>query len=208
MADHVDVTGTGSAGAAPDVVVLDVRVAVEGRDVASALAGLATRLDAAVAAAHDHGVVDHDRRTTGMGVSPRWDREGRSTTGYTAHQSLRLRVRERDRAGDVIAALAGAAGDALGVDAVSLEVADTGPLLVRARSAAFADATARARHWADLAGRSLGPVLRVAELPPGGTAPLPKMRLAAMDAGGGVPVEGGESTVTATVAVRFALGPA
>ncbi len=209
MSDHVEVIGTGTATASPDVVVLDVRVAVDARDVASALAALATRLDAAVGASADHGVGEHDRRTTGMGVSPRWDREGQSITGYTAHQALRLRVRDRARVSDVISALAGAAGDALAVDSVSLEVADPSPLLVRARAAAFADANTRARQYADLAGRSLGPVLALSEVPPGsGGGPSPKLRFAAMDAGGGVPVEGGESAVTATVVARFALGPA
>jgi uncharacterized protein len=209
MSDHVEVIGTGTASASPDVVVLDVRVAVEARDVASALASLATRLDGTVAAAADHGVGEHDRRTTGMGVSPRWDREGQSVTGYTAHQALRLRVRDRSRVSDVISALAGAAGDALAVDAVSLEVADPSPLLVRARAAAFADANTRARQYADLAGRSLGPVLALSEVAPdSGGGPSPKLRFAAMDSGGGVPVEGGESSVTATVVARFALGPA
>lgn len=208
MSDHVEVIGTGTAAAGPDVVVLDVRVQVEARDVASALGSLADRLEGAVAAAADHGVGDHDRRTTGMGVSPRWDREGQSVTGYTAHQALRLRVRDRNRVGDVLTALAGAAGDALAVDNVSLEVADPAPLMVRARAAAFADASTRARQYADLSGRSLGPVLALTEVAPGGGGPSPKMRFAAMDAGGGVPVEGGESALTATVVVRFALGPA
>lgn len=204
MSDHVDVTGTGSAGAPPDVVVLDVRVHVDGPDVASALSGLADRLAAAVAAADEHGVRDADRRTTGMGVSPRWDREGQGVVGYTAHQSLRLRVLDRDRAGDVISALADAAGDALAVDGVSLEVADPAPLLVSARDAAFADAQERARQWARLAGRPLGPVLRVREAPVGGPVPMPKARFAAADAG--VPLEGGESVVGVEVQVRFALG--
>lgn len=204
MSDHVDVTGTGSAGAPPDAVVLDVRVHVDGPDVASALGGLADRLTAALAAADDHGVREADRRTTGMGVSPRWDREGQGVVGYTAHQSLRLQVHDRDRAGAVIAALAGAAGDALGVDGVSLEVADPAPLLVRARDAAFADARARAQQWATLAGRPLGPVVRVREVPAGGVAPMPKARFAAADAA--VPLEGGESAVSVEVQVRFALG--
>ncbi|MBM6400868.1 SIMPL domain-containing protein [Phycicoccus sonneratiae] len=208
MSDHVEVIGTGTASASPDVVVVDVRVSVEAADVAAALSGLAARLDATLTAAADHGVHEHDRRTTGMGVSPRWDREGQGITGYTAHQALRLRVRDRERVGDVISALAGAAGDALGVDNVSLEVADPSPLLVRARAAAFADASTRARQYADLAGRHLGPVLELTEVPAGGgPVPMPKARFAAMDAGG-VPVEGGESSITATVVVRFALGPA
>ena len=205
MADHVEVTGTGTAGAVPDVVVLDVRVQCEAPDVAGALAGAAERVVAALQAAADHGVAERDRRTTGMGVSTRWDREGRAVVGYTAHQTLRLLVRDRERVGDVLSACAGAAGDAFGLDGVTLEVADRAPLLERARTAAFEDARAVAEQYADLAGRALGHALRVTE-PADHAAPMPRMRAMAAMETGGMPVEAGESTVSASVTVRFALG--
>lgn len=206
MSDHVEVTGTGTAGAVPDVVVLDARVQCEAPDVAGALAAATEGVTAALRAAGEHGVDGRDRRTTGMGVQTRWDREGRGVVGYAAHQSVRLLVRERERVGDLIQALAGAAGDAFGLDGVTLEVADPAPLLERARAAAFTDARARAEQYAGLAGRALGPVLRVTEtVDRGGPAPRAFAR-AAMDTDGGMPVEAGESTVTASVTVRFGLG--
>lgn len=206
MTDHVEVTGSGAASAVPDVVVLDARVRCEAPDVAGALSAASERVVAALAAAADHGVADRDRRTTGMGVSTRWDHEGRSVVGYTAHESLRLLVRDRERVGDLVRALAGAAGDAFGLDGVALEVADPAPVLVRARTAAFEDARTKAQQFAALAGRPLGAVLRVTEdldrgLPSPGFATR-----AAMEVGGGMPVEAGESTLTASVTVRFGLG--
>jgi len=205
MTDHVEVTGTGAASAVPEVVVLDTRVQCDAPDVAAALVAASERVAAAAQAAEDHGVPASDRRTTGMGVSPRWDREGQAVVGYTAHQSLRLTVRDRDRVGDVIAALAGAAGDAFALDAVTLEVADPAPLLEQARAAAFDDARAKAEQFAGLAGRPLGAVLRVGE-ERDRAVPAPRFARAAMDVGGGMPVEPGESTVTASVTVRFELG--
>jgi uncharacterized protein YggE len=206
MTDHVEVTGSGAASAVPDVVVLDARVQCEAADVAGALSAAGERVVAALQAAADHGVTERDRRTTGMGVATRWDRDGRVVVGYTSHQSLRLLVRDRERVGDLIRALAGAAGDAFGLDGVTLEVADPAPLLERAREAAFEDARARAEQFAGLAGRPLGPVLRVTE---DHDRPVPSPRFAAkavMEATGGMPVEAGESTVTASVTVRFGLG--
>ena len=206
MADHVEVTGTGTAGAVPDVVVLDARVQCEAPDVDGALAAATDRVTAALQAAADHGVAERDRRTTGMGVSTRWDREGREVVGYTAHQTLRLVVRDRERVGHLIRALAGAVGDAFGLDGVTLEVADRAPLLERARTAAFEDARAVAEQYAGLAGRPLGPALRVTE-PAEHGVPAPRLRaMGAAQNGGGMPVEAGESTVTACVTVRFALG--
>ena len=205
MADHVEVTGSGVATAVPDVVVLDARVQCEAPDVAGALSAATERVLAALQAAGDHGVADRDRRTTGMGVSTRWDHEGRGVVGYTAHQSLRLVVRDRERVGDLIRALAGAAGDAFGLDGVTLEVADPAPLLERARALAFDDARARAEQFASLAGRPLGAVHRVTE-DHDRPHPMPRFAArAAMDAAGGMPVEAGESTVTASVTVRFGL---
>ncbi|MGL4175536.1 MAG: SIMPL domain-containing protein [Dermatophilaceae bacterium] len=206
MSDHVDVVGTGSATAVPDVVVVDARVQVDADDVASALADTAARVTAALQAAADHGVSDTDRRTTGMGMSTRWDRDGRAVAGYTAHHTLRLAVRDRDRTGALLAALAGAAGDAFGVDSVSLEVSDRGPLVERAREAAFTDARTTAEQLARLAGRPLGPVLRVTDQP-STDRPMPALRTMSAEATDGMPVAAGESTVTVAVAVRFGLGP-
>lgn len=206
MSDHVEVLGTGSASAVPDVVVLDARVQCEAADVAGALGAATGRVTTALQAVADHGVAPADRRTTGMGVGTRWDREGRGVVGYTAHQSLRIVVRDRERVGELIKALARAAGDAFGLDGVSLEVADPAPLLERARTAAFEDARAKAEQYATLAGRTLGPVLRVTERPDPGM-PVPRFAAkAAMDSGGGMPVEAGESAVSASVTVRFGLG--
>ncbi len=206
MSDHVEVIGSGAASAVPDVVVLDARVQCEAADVAGALDAATGRVTTALQAVADHGVAASDRRTTGLGISSRWDREGQRVVGYTAHQSLRLLVRDRERVGDLLRALAGAAGDAFGLDNVTLEVADPSPLLEQARTAAFEDARAKAEQYAALAGRSLGPVLRVTEEPERAT-PMPRFAAkAAMDVGGGMPVEAGESTVSATVTVRFGLG--
>ncbi len=204
MSDHVEVTGSGSASAVPDVVLVDARVQSEAPDVATALREAASRVTGALQAAADHGVAERDRQTRGMGVNPRWDHEGQGVVGYTAHHAVRLVVRDRDRVGDLIGAMAGAAGDAFALDAVTLEVADPAPLLVRAREAAFEDARARAEQLADLAGRPLGPVLRVTE-GGGSEPPSPRFAKTATDSAAGMPVEAGESTVTASVTVRFGL---
>ena len=64
MPDHVEVLGTGSASAVPDVVVLDARVQCEAPDVAGALGAATGRVTTALQAVADHGVTPVDRRTT------------------------------------------------------------------------------------------------------------------------------------------------
>jgi uncharacterized protein YggE len=72
-----------------------------------------------------------------------------------------------------------------------------------ARDAAWADAHARATHYAALAGRVLGPVLQVTEAPvPGG--PVPRAASLAVKR---ADVEPGTQTVRVTVSVRWSLTP-
>ncbi|MBR7742936.1 SIMPL domain-containing protein [Phycicoccus sp. BSK3Z-2] len=203
MADHVEVIGSGSASAVPDVAVLDVRVRVEAREAGAALDALAARLEDVRAATRAAGLRDADRRTTSLGLTDRRDRDHQAVVGYLAHQGLRLVVRDTGRVGDLVAALGAAAGDALGVDDIRFEVADRAPLRERARAAAFEDARGRALQYAGLAGRGLGPVLRVTEHEGAGGGPQPMTRRVVATAS--MPVEAGETEVGVTVLVRFAL---
>jgi len=176
-------------------------VRCDGDNVSSALADAGSRAQGLAQAARDHGVADADLRTTGTGVHPRHDREGVTVVGYTAYQSLSVTVRDPDRVGSLVEAFAGAAGNALTIDHIGLELADSAPLLAQARDAAFADAKAKAEQYAALAGRELGKVERLSDVDRGGVQP----RFAMMAAGkaADLSVELGENSVTATVAVRW-----
>ena len=86
-------------------------------------------------------------------------------------------------------------------------MADPAPLLERARTAAFEDARAKAEQYA----APRRPAARPGAAGHRGAGPRDARcrrfaAKAAMDVGGGMPVEAGESTVTATVTVRFGLG--
>ncbi|KRE57265.1 SIMPL domain-containing protein [Phycicoccus sp. Soil748] len=200
MSSHIEVSGTGQASAVPDVVRLRVGVRCEADDVSSALTDAAGRTAALAQAARDHGVEPSDLRTTDTGVQPRHDREGTTVLGYNAYQTLSVTVRDPARAGSLVSAFAGAAGDALTVDHLGLELADPRPLLASARDAAFADARSKAEQYAALAGRELGKVLAVTDVVQGG--PQPRMALMAARTTDGF-VELGENTVTTTVVVRW-----
>src|SRR5690348_3238611 len=202
MTEHIEVTGSGRATAAPDVVRIGAGVRCEAAEVSAALADASARSAALAQAARDHGVEDRDLRTTSSGVQPRWDRDGSAVVGYTAQQGLAVTVRDPDLVAALVDAFAGAAGNALTIDSVGLDLADPAPLLAAAREAAFADARAKAEQYAALAGRGLGKVVRVVDVVDGGAQP----RFARMAAGAGASsLELGENTVTATVAVRWEL---
>lgn len=205
MADHITVTGNGAANAAPDCVAVQVRVEFEAESVTEALATCSEKVAAALSAADEAGVGTRDRQTTTIGVHQRYDNEGRKVVGHTAFQSFTLRVRERDRVGDLLSTLATTAGDSLRIEGVSLELSDPTALQELAREAAFADARTRADHYARLAGRELGRVREVSEgAPPAG--PMPRFALMARESAPvSMPIEAGESAVSQSVTVTWAL---
>ncbi|KQZ90780.1 hypothetical protein ASD62_17260 [Phycicoccus sp. Root563] len=200
MSSQIEVSGTGRASAVPDVVRLRVGVRVDADDVSTALSDAGSRASGLGQAARDHGVAPADLRTTDTGVHPRHDPQGVTVVGYTAYQNLSVTVRDADLVGTLVEAFVGAAGNALTIDHIGLDVADPEPLHARAREAAFLDARTKAEQYAALAGRELGKVRALCDVVQGG--PQPRM---AMMAGrvADTSVELGEHTVTATVVVRW-----
>lgn len=208
MKAYLHVTGIGSASAAADVVRLDLRIQCDAAEVSAALADASVRMARVQAAAREHGVARADLRTSGAGVHQRWADGRAEVVGYTAFQSLQVRVRDVGAVGAIVASAASAGGNALGVDAITLDIADREPVARAARDDAFADALGKAEQYAALADRRLGPVLRLTDVPGGiGGGPMPRtMRAASADAA--MAVESGEQTVTAQVTVRWAWGDA
>lgn len=202
-AASIEVSGVGLASAVPDLVRLDVSVRCDAADLAGALADAGARAGALGEAARDHGLEPRDVQTTGAGVRPRHDREGLDIVGYSAHQGLRLAVRDPERVGALVEAFTGVAGNALSVERISLEVSDPEPLRAQARRAAFEDALAKAEQYAALASRTLGKVTALTDVVQGGAQPRYELLAARAGSAGALPVEPGENTVTATVVVRW-----
>jgi uncharacterized protein YggE len=201
----VQVTGSGKATATPDVVRLALGVTCDGDDVSSALRLVGERVQAIGTASRSQDVRAGDISSTGAGVHPRYDRDGQRVVGYQAFHRLGVMVRDVDRVGAVVDAVAGVAGNSLSVDSIQLDLSDVSALQDEARSAAFLDARAKAGQYAALSDAVLGEVLSVVEGAVGGGPARPMMRMAMASADSAMPVEAGEQTVTAAVTVTWAL---
>ena len=114
-------------------------------------------------------------------------------------------VRDVDRVGAVVDAVAAVAGNSLSVDSIQLDLSDVSVLQEESRSAAFLDARAKAGQYAALSDARLGAVMSVVEGAVAGGVPRPMMRMAMAAADSAMPVEAGEQTITATVTVTWAL---
>jgi uncharacterized protein YggE len=210
MDDGITVTGLGKAKAPADVVRIHVGVQCDGPDVASALRDVGLRLEAVGAAARAKGVQDNDIQSSSVNLYPRYANDGMAILGYQASHMLEVTSHEIDGAADLVTAFVAAAGNALTINQISLSLNDPGPLAEQARAAAFAEAEAKAKQYARLAGRALADVVSVAESSDQAQgwfahASMGEARRAGADAGG-MGFEGGETTLHATVTVRWSLG--
>jgi uncharacterized protein YggE len=110
-------------------------------------------------------------------------------------------VRALDRLGATLDAAAAAGATDIG--GIAFDIADRSALLAQARRAAVADARAAAALLAEAAGARLGAPLSITEGAQAG--PWPVMRAQMDMAPAASPVAPGQTTVTASVSIAFAL---
>jgi uncharacterized protein YggE len=165
-------------------------------------------MSAAIARLKTRGIADKDLQTQNLSVNPvyKYDANGSSPkiTGYSANNTLIVRLRNLDTAGSIIDETVADGANTLG--GLTFTFADSKPLMDAARVAAVEDARRRAGLLAKAAGVTLGPVLQIqdgyASLP--GPMPVYQAR-AAMAEAASTPVAPGESTITANVTLIYEI---
>jgi uncharacterized protein YggE len=201
----ITVRGTGVTVRTPDLARVTLGVEVTEAGAADAQARASERMAAVIEALRAAGVASRDVATARIALGPAWDYSGAAPrmTGYTATQTLAVRVRVLTDLGAVIDAAVRAG--ATTVESVSLEVADPAAALAEARDAAMADATAKAAALARAAGVSLGRAVSIRE-GIGGGGPVPMFKAVRMEmAAGAPPVEAGEAELSVDLEVTFAI---
>jgi len=200
MRRTVTVTGHGSANAVPDTAVVRVAAVHRAAGMAEALSGAESTRSAVVAAA---GAAARDLvvSSTDLSVWPAHDNEGRRA-GFEARHTLTITGGDLEAAGALVGRLAEEVGDRLQVESVSLSVGDPTAALGEAREAAFAEARTRAEHLAGLADGSLGDVQEIAE---GAGVPVPRGGVEAFAVKADVGFVPGQTVLTSTVTVTWAL---
>jgi hypothetical protein len=156
----IAVAGLGRARRAPDLMRFVLSVEAVRERAAEAMAAAGALADRIVAVAHCAGIAAEDIRTSDVSLRPEpaADAHGRRIEGFRAGESFRLTVRRLYHAGPTLELLTGACRDEMRIESVGFGVADRDSLRATARERAFADASARAEHYAQLAGRGLGPL--------------------------------------------------
>lgn len=161
------VSGQGEAVAVPDVASLSLGVEARADTVAEAQAQASEAMDKVMQALKDNGVAEKDIQTQQLSIYPitRWiqDEDEEETIGYRVTNMVVAKIREVDKAGAIIDAVAKAGGDYTRVQGISFSVDDPAPYYEEARSKAMEDAKAKAEQLADLGGISLGKPTYISE---------------------------------------------
>lgn len=209
VADGITVVGTGRITGEPDTLRTTVGVEIERDGVDAALEAANDAARRVIGAVRDAGVAEEDVQTSEFSVEPRYDHphDGQPVLrGYVVRNLVEVRIREPDRAGEVLTAATEAGGDDARVHRVRFALEDNDALLDAARERAFEDARSRAQQYAELAGRGLGPLVSVSEHL---STPPPAERFddtaARQPAPGAVPIQPGQQEVQVQVTAVWNL---
>jgi len=206
MGRSVTVTGHGRAAAAYDEATLRLAASARAANPSDATARATYAMSQMRDAVLSGGTDPAELTTTNVSLNPVHD-PWPTVVAYEASLGLSVRLPDLTRVGTLLVAAIDAGGDGARVDGISFSHRDAASLERAARDAAFADARSKAEQYAGLAGQALGEVRHVVEGACGGPVAVRKGMMLAADAGG-VPVDAGEGTVTAVVAVTWTLEPA
>ena len=123
--------------------------------------------------------------------------------GYQASSTVNVKLRNLKKAGGIIDKAVGVGANRL--DSISFGFADPKPLMNSARKSAVTDARERAAIYAEAAGVKLGQVLQISDAYAPSPGPVPVMaRMQAAEAST-VPISIGESTMSASVTIIYAI---
>jgi uncharacterized protein len=198
--EGITVTAVGSVKAVPDRAEFVFGVTTHGATAAEASGANAGKMRGLIDALKAAGVRAEDIRTQSVSVSPRHSPEGKQLPGFTAENSVSVKVASA-RAGAIVD-LAVANG-ATNTSGPSFDVSDREQLYRDALADAVREARKKAEAIGAAGGVSVGDVTRVVE--GGGAGPV-YLEAAARDQATTTPVEPGREEVQATLTVTFAVG--
>lgn len=217
--NFITVSGEGKATAIPDIATIGYTVRAEAKDVATAQAQLTEQSNAVITALRAAGIDEKDIKTESYTSNPKyeWDRTlcinsycpptNQTIVGYEIAQSVSVKVRDINMAGDIVALLGAQKVESM--YGPNFSVDDDKDVNADARAQAINDAKAKAKVLADQLGVRLGKIVDFSEngdgympMYKGGVA----MDSVAVQASPVPPVlPTGENTVTSNVTITYRI---
>lgn len=206
LQNAIHVSGEGRVAAEPDMA--EVTIGVETRSVTAQRAVNQNSVDmnAVMEALASLGIADEDIQTVEFSIRPEVDfREDRGTrvVGYIVTNSVRVKIRDIQQAGDVLDAATSAGANQ--IYGIAFTVEDPRPIQEQARSLAVEAGREKAEALAEAAGVRLGRLLSLSEIDFGGPVFVERAVPAAEAVGGGISVEPGQLEITIQVQMSYAI---
>lgn len=215
----ISVSGKGEVFATADLATFSFSVEQEGATVADAQKKAGAIHDKAMKVLKDAGITDKDIKTTGYNVGPKYDYSARPCNaygcppsnpvivGYQVSQTITVKVREIDKAGEVVSNL-GESG-VTNLSSLEFTIDDEDALKTEARTLAIADAKDKAEKLSKDLGVSLGKVVSFYETTEGGPIYYEKAMMNS-GVGGGADIPStsfatGENKVGVNVTVTYRI---
>jgi hypothetical protein len=209
----VSVSADAKIAAPPDIATVDFGV-TSGREstAKNAMEKIKTSMTKIIAAVKQAGVEDKDIVTQSFYLNPVYDYVSGSQIprGFEASQTLEIKIRDLDKAGDVITAATSAGANQAGDFSFSIDNPDQ--LKAQARALAVEKAKAKAKVLADNLGMQL---VKITNFNEDNFLPMAydmKQRSVNLNMGGAVaapstplPVPSGQQEITSTVTLTYEL---
>ena len=201
----ITVVGGGTATATPDQATVLIGVTATRPSVHDAVATANTDMSKLLGALHGQGVVDKDIQTYAISINQVTNCCPSSVTGYAAANQVTVTIHHLNNVSGVLMAAVDAVGNDIQLNGVSVSVSNPSSAISAARANAMSDATARAQAWASVAGHHVGGLLSLSEVIGVAPAYAPCVYGGCGGAGGGVPVQPGQTSFTVTVTATYEL---
>jgi len=161
------VTGTGIVPAEPDLATLNLGVEVTAKTVKSALR------EANISLNNTHKILDKylidekDVQTHSFNIFPRYKYGGdgeQNFIGYQVVNSVRIKIRNLDKLGELIDDIVQATGNAVRVNGMMFNIEDDSKHRLKAQETAVQAALDQASKLSDLTGVKLGKIIHISQI--------------------------------------------
>lgn len=203
----INVHGVGRASETPDQATVTMGVETNAATAQLALRENNTKAAELIALLKSSGVEDRFIQTSQLSVYPQFDNQGRKIVGYQVTNIVTATVKDVKKAGAVIDAAAGVAGDSIRIQSLSFGLSDSSEPLKRARTRAVEDARTQAEQLGAAAGVKVGALRTISSSSVSAPPILYQQNVSAKvaSADSSVPLEAGSAEVTAEVDLVFDL---
>ncbi|MEA3017916.1 MAG: uncharacterized protein QOI38_2638 [Sphingomonadales bacterium] len=203
---RLDVVATGEVTRVPDIARINSGVITQAATATEAIRANAARMNAVRDALRRAGVADRDIQTSNLSLQPQYryaENQPPVLTGYQAANEVSIRFRDIAQTGRILDALV--AQGANQISGPMLEIDRPETALDEARTAALANARARAELYARALGMQVRRILWVSESGMAGP-PFPRpVAVLRAEAGQTANIDPGEQRLSVALTVSFEL---